>query len=170
MKKIVLVDGYNVLHSSPSLKRLLFQDLHGAQSKLIELTAFWCFLKNVEGYVIFDAYTSPFPDKEEQICSLVKVIYTGAGKTADTYIEKFVAQRKSSYDYIYVITSDYSQGMTVVDGHILPLSPKNFLQEIKTCHTYLKKKYFSTPAQSGYYLFDRLGEKTKEKLRKLRNS
>ncbi len=170
MKKIVLVDGYNVLHSSPFLKRLLFQDLHRAQSKLIELIISWCFLKNIEGYVIFDAYTSPFPDKEEQICSLVRVVYTGKGKSADTYIEKFVAQHKSFYDYIYVITSDYSQGMTVVDEHILPLSPQNFLQEIKTCQKYLKKKYFPTSAQSGYYLFDRLGKKAKEKLRKLRNS
>jgi len=170
MKKVVLVDGYNVIHSSPFLKRLLFQDLHRAQSELVKLITSWCFLKKIEGYVIFDAYTSPFPDKEEQICSLVKVVYTGEGKSADTYIEKFVAQHKSFYNYIYVITSDYSQGMTVVDKHILPLSPQNFLREIKTSQKYLKEKYFPASVQSGYYLSDRLGKETKEKLEKLRNS
>lgn len=170
MKKVVLVDGYNVIHSSSFLKKLLLQNLYRAQSELVRGVSFWCSLKKVEGYVIFDAYTSVFPDREEQICSLVKVVYTGQGKSADTYIEKFVAQHKSFYDYIYVITSDYSQGMTVVDKHIFPLSPRNFLREVKTCQKHLKEKYFLTSAQSGYYLSDQLKKETKEKLRKLRNS
>jgi len=167
--KIVLVDGYNVIYQSPSLKLLLSQSVSRAQSELVEMVCTYCSLKGVEGYVVFDAYRRPTSEKKA-ISPLVKVIYTGEGKTADSFIDNFIARNKSRYELIYVITSDYSQAMTVLDKHILPVSPKNFLKELDYSRKYVKEK-FTSPVPFTYYLLsseDR--KKIEEKLKKSREN
>lgn len=164
--KIVLIDGYNVIHHSPFLKELLLRSVYKAQAELVRMTCEYCSVENIQGYVVFDAYRHPGGEVEEKISSLVKVVYTGEGKTADSYIERFIAQNKSRYAYIYVITSDYLEGETVLDKHILPISPKSFLQEVKSSHDFIKKKYFSDGPFMNYFLSGDLIRKIQRKLEK----
>jgi len=170
MRIAILVDGYNVIYRSPSLRNLLKKSLHKAQEELIRLISNYCSLKGREGYIIFDAYRQPSSsDVEEEITSEVKVVLTGKGRTADSYIERFIFRNKSSYDYIYVVTSDYSQGMTVMDTKIFPLSPQNFLKEIKACQKELliKAHSFSSSQKFNPRLSDYLKDEVREKLKKI---
>ncbi|MEA3485490.1 MAG: NYN domain-containing protein [Candidatus Aerophobetes bacterium] len=169
MRVAILVDGYNTIYQSPSLKNLLKKSLHQAQEELIRLVSNYCSFKERKGYIIFDAYRQPsFLDVEEEITSGVKVVITGRGKTADSYIERFIFRNKSSYDYIYIVTSDYSQGMTVMDTKIFPLSPRNFLKEVKSCQKELLMKAHSSISSRKFnprlsdYLKDEMREKLKE--------
>jgi len=118
--------------------------------------------------VVFDAYRRPCSDTEERVSPELTVIFTGKGKTADSYIEEFIFQKKSFYDYIYVITSDYSQGMTVMDEKVLPISPENFLEELASRQELLTKRYTSTFPKSRVSLSDYLKKETKKKLENLR--
>ncbi len=167
MKVAVLVDGYNVIYSSPVLKRLLKKSIYQAQDALINLVSNYFSVKGVEGYVVFDAYRRPCLDTRDEISTNLKVIFTGKGKTADCYIESFTSQHKSYYDYIYVVTADYSQRMTVVDSGILLLSPQNFLREVETCQKDLTKKYSSTPSSS--HLSDYLQDGVRKRLERLKD-
>jgi len=165
---MILVDGYNVIHKSPYLKNLLKRSVHQAQAKLISLVSNYCSLGKIEGCLIFDAYRRPSSDIEEEISPELKVVFTGKGKTADSYIEKFIFQRKLCYDYIYVITSDYSQRMTVADRRVLFASPENFLEKLKTCQKDLIGKYSSAFPESHPKLSDYLEEEVRKKLEDLR--
>lgn len=169
MKKLVVVDGYNVIYSSEYLKRILRRSLYQAQAKLINLVLNYCCFEMIQGYVVFDAYRRPYPDTKEEISPELKVIFTGKGKTADSYIEKFVFQRKSRYDCIYVITSDYSQGMTVMDKKVLLISPERFLEELTFRQKTLNKRYNrSSSLDSHPRLSDCLKREAREKLKNLR--
>ncbi|MFQ5835353.1 MAG: NYN domain-containing protein [bacterium] len=167
MKVAILVDGYNVVYSSPLLRRLLKKSVYQAQEGLIRLVSNYFSMKGVEGYVVFDAYRRPYLDTRQEISTNLKIILTGKGKTADSYIESFTSQYKSSYDYIYVVTADYSQRMTVLDKGILLLSPQDFLREIETCQKALTKKYSSIPPGSHLRVSDYLEDGVRKKLERI---
>ncbi len=139
--KIILVDGYNVIYASPSLKALLSRSIYTAQARLVEMVCRYCSFENKKGYVVFDAYKKGGEEKREKVCPLVSVVYTAKGETADSFIERFIIKNKSRYTYVYVVTSDLAQGMTVLDEKIIPISPKSFLCQIKTCLEFIDKKY-----------------------------
>ena len=168
MKTAVLVDGYNVIYSFPRLKKLLKKSRNQAQEELVRLVDNYCCLEGVEGYVVFDAYRRPSLDTSEEAGSGLKIILTGKGETADSYIERFVSQYRSCYNYIYVITSDYSQGMTVVDEKVLVLSPENFFKEIESCQKALKESYLPSPPGSHPTMSDYLRDEVRKKLEEFR--
>jgi len=168
MGTAILVDGYNVIHSSSKLKRLLKRSKYQAQEKLVNLMSNYCSLQGREGYVVFDAYRRHCLKTEEKIGSNLKVILTGKGETADSYIEKFVSQEKVHYDYIYVVTSDYSQRRTADDKKVLFLSPQNFLKEIEAHQKVLRETYFSSPSKACLRVSDYLKNEVKEKLDRIR--
>lgn len=150
--KIILVDGYNVIHASSFLKVFFSRNIHTAQAHLVEAVCRYCCLEDVKGYIVFDAYRKEGGEMWEEVSSLVKVIYTAKGKTADSFIEQFIARNKSKYNLIYIVTSDLAQGITVLDRNIIPLSPKNFLAEIDACLKFINKKYSPDTAPFVHYL------------------
>ncbi len=168
--KAVVVDGYNVIHSSSSLSLLLSRNVYRAQDKLVRMVCRYCSVTHMRGYVVFDAYRRNTDTVEEEVSPLVRVVYTGKGKTADSYIERFIAKNKRNfkYSYIYVVTSDYTQGMTVLDEHILPVSPTNFLRELESSWKEVKKRYLSHSSFTYHLIPSDLREKIfrKFKLRK----
>jgi len=168
MEIVLLVDGYNVIHSSSKLKRLLKRSKYQAQERLVSLVSTYCSFQGIKGYVVFDAYKRPSLDSEEKISSELKVILTGKGKTADCYIERFVSQNKVHYDYIYVITSDYPQRRTVDDKKVLFLSSRNFLKETEACQKVVAESYLSSPPKSHLRVSDYLENEVKEKLQRMR--
>ncbi len=167
MKTAYLVDGYNVIYSSPFLKKLLEKDIFLAQEELVRQVLGYCCQEEVEGWIVFDAYRRPLGNVVEKLTNLIRVVFTGAGQTADSYIESFVSRNKSRYDYIYVVTFDYSEVMTVIDNHILPRSPRSFLEEIASHRKAVKRGDFSPPSSSQPQLFDYLGEEVIDQLRRL---
>ncbi|RLE13242.1 hypothetical protein DRI96_03270 [Candidatus Aerophobetes bacterium] len=164
--KIIIIDGYNVIHHSPFLKTLLSRNVYRAQIELIKMACDYCSVEGIKGYVVFDAYRHSGDEVEKAVSPLVKVIYTGEGETADSYIERFIIQNKSKYSYIYVITSDYLEGETVLDKNILPVSPKSFLQETHSSHKFIKEKYSSNVPFMDYFLPTELFRKIRNKLKK----
>lgn len=167
MKTAYLVDGYNVIYSSPFLKKLLEKDIFLAQEELVRQVLGYCCQEEVEGWIVFDAYRRPLGNVVEKLTNLIRVVFTGAGQTADSYIESFVSRNKSRYDYIYVVTFDYPEMMTVVDKHILLYSPRSFLKEIASGRETRRREDFSFRTYSGPRLFDYLGKEVIDQLRRL---
>lgn len=164
----ILVDGYNVIHSSSKLKILLKRNKYQAQEKLVALVSNYCSWQGRVGYVVFDAYRGHCLKSEEKIGSKLRVILTGTGETADSYIEKFVSQKKVYYDYIYVVTSDYSQRRAADDKKVLFLSPQNFLEEMEAYQKVVRETYSSSPPKSYLRMSDYLKSEVKEKLGRMR--
>jgi predicted RNA-binding protein with PIN domain len=105
----LIVDGYNVIHAWPSLKRLLGVSLEAARDKLVERLAVYGLVTGDEVTVVFDAHRSALPTSSEQLVDGVRIIFARKGHSADQVIERFAYGAASEGDPVTVATSDHSQ-------------------------------------------------------------
>jgi predicted RNA-binding protein with PIN domain len=106
----VIVDGYNILHAWPSLKRLAdTASLEVARDKLIERLAVYGMVTGAEVTVVFDAHHSTAKSNSESQVDGVRVLFTRKGHSADHAIERIAYEASGSGDAITVATSDRFQ-------------------------------------------------------------
>lgn len=104
----LIVDGYNVIHAWPSLKRLLGVSLEAARDKLVERLAVYRLVTGDEVTVVFDAHRSAVRTNSDQLVDGVRVIFARKGHSADQVIERFAYGAAGAGD-VTVATSDHSQ-------------------------------------------------------------
>jgi uncharacterized protein len=106
----LVVDGYNIIHAWPSLKRLLGVSLEAARDKLIERLSVYGLVTGAEVTVVFDSHQSASRANAEQSVEGVRVIFTRRGHSADQVIERIAYEATGAGGVITVATSDHSQG------------------------------------------------------------
>jgi predicted RNA-binding protein with PIN domain len=107
----VVVDGYNVIHAWPQLKRLLGEaSLEAARDKLIERLSVFGLVAGAEVTVVFDAHHSNARTSTEEMVEGVHVLFTRKGHSADHAIERIAYGASQVGDVITVATSDRFQG------------------------------------------------------------
>jgi predicted RNA-binding protein with PIN domain len=106
----VIVDGYNVIHAWPQLKRLLGDaSLEAARDKLIERLSVFGMVAGADVTVVFDAHHSTARTNSEEVVEGVHVLFTRKGHSADHVIERIAYEASQSGDLITVATSDRFQ-------------------------------------------------------------
>ncbi len=106
----LIVDGYNVVHAWPSLKRLLSTaTLEDARDKLVERLAVLAMVSGEEVTVVFDAHHSKAMSNSESLVDGVRVLFTRRGHSADHSIERLAYRAGERGDVITVATSDSFQ-------------------------------------------------------------
>ena len=106
----LIVDGYNVVHAWPSLKKLLTAaSLEDARDKLVERLAVLAMVSGEEVTVVFDAHHSKAMTDSEAMVDGVRVIFTRRGHSADHGIERLAYRASEQGDVITVATSDRFQ-------------------------------------------------------------
>jgi predicted RNA-binding protein with PIN domain len=106
----VIVDGYNVIHAWPQLKRLMGDaSLEAARDKLIERLSVFAMVDGVDVTVVFDAHHSAARTSSEADIEGVHVIFTRKGHSADHAIERIAYEASQVGDVITVATSDRFQ-------------------------------------------------------------
>lgn len=120
MPDVLIVDGYNLLHSWPELIKLKESSFAHARDKLIaELVnyqAFW----GGQLIVVFDAHRVTGAVETRERVGGVEIVYTREGETADTVIEKLVRNIRTE-GQVYVATSDGAEQQMVLGGGALRL-------------------------------------------------
>jgi len=107
----LIVDGYNVIHAWPSLKRLLSTaSLEAARDELIRRLSVLGMISGEQLTVVFDAHHSKAMSNSEETIDGVRVIFTRKGHSADPSIERLAYQASQTGDVITVATSDRFQG------------------------------------------------------------
>ena len=107
----VIVDGYNVIHAWPQLKRLLGEaTLEAARDKLIERLSVFGMVAGADVTVVFDAHHSAARSNNEELVEGVHVLFTRKGHSADHAIERIAYAASEVGDMITVATSDRFQG------------------------------------------------------------
>jgi predicted RNA-binding protein with PIN domain len=108
MERLV-VDGYNVVHAWPELKKLLQHSLADARDRLIERLAVYAQVRGADVTVVFDAHrTSSLANSEGDVDG-VHVVFTRKGHSADHAIERLAYSLAGGSDPITVATSDRFQ-------------------------------------------------------------
>ena len=106
----LIVDGYNVIHAWPSLKRLLSTaSLQDARDELIRRVSVLGMISGESVTVVFDAHHSTSMSNSEEDVEGVRVIYTRKGHSADHAIERLAYEASNAGDVITVATSDRFQ-------------------------------------------------------------
>ena len=106
----VIVDGYNVIHAWPQLKRLLGEaSLEAARDQLVERLSVFGMVAGADVTVVFDAHRSTARTNSEQLVDGVHVVFTRKGHSADHVIERIAYDASQTGDVITVATSDRFQ-------------------------------------------------------------
>ena len=106
----LIVDGYNVIHAWPSLKRLLSSaSLEDARDELIRRVGVLGFISGEAVTVVFDAHHSTSLTNSEESVEGVRVIFTRKGHSADHAIERLAYAASNTGEIITVATSDRFQ-------------------------------------------------------------
>jgi predicted RNA-binding protein with PIN domain len=106
----LIVDGYNVIHAWPPLKRLLATaSLEDARDELVRRLTVLSMVSGEEVTVVFDAHHSRAMSNSEEMVDGVRVIFTRRGHSADHSIERLAYLASERGDLITVATSDRFQ-------------------------------------------------------------
>jgi predicted RNA-binding protein with PIN domain len=106
----VVVDGYNVIHAWPSLKKLMTEaSLEAARDKLVDRLSILGMVAGADVTVVFDAHHSAARTNSEELVEGVHVLFTRKGHSADHAIERIAYAASQVDDVITVATSDRFQ-------------------------------------------------------------
>ena len=125
----LLVDGYNIIHAWPELRKLAQEDLEGARQRLVHR------LRNYQGWkkcrviVVFDAYKVKGGAGSVERHGDVWVVYTKEAETADMYIEKTTYELKGK-GRVRVATSDGLEQLIILGHGAARMSASELEQEL----------------------------------------
>ena len=99
----ILIDGYNLIRQSVSLRRFERQSLDAGRRALIAWLSDYRRRKDHRITVVFDGWESGPAQEERDYSSGISIIYSSRGEKADEVIKRLTAQ---SDEEIIVVSSD----------------------------------------------------------------
>ncbi len=169
-RKILVVDGYNVINAWNKLKELTKKDLERARNTLLGYIHEYAKIKGYEAYVIFDAYKVRGRSENIENYHGVTVVFTKENQTADSYIEKFISSL-SRYDEVAVVTSDYAEQQIVLAKGCSRIPARELIEDLDRQKKNIRK---NSKKNQKYNTMNRLENKIDsdvlERLEKIRRS
>jgi predicted RNA-binding protein with PIN domain len=98
-----ILDGYNIIHAIPSLKRTLVHDAESARELLIHSAGQYCITKKIRCTIVFDG-VAPDNDRKEPSHAPIHVVYSSP-LTADAKIKQMIEHSKRR-SLLVIISSD----------------------------------------------------------------
>ena len=134
--RLIIVDGYNLMHTLTKTKDITSTNFDGARDMLINSVSSYAGYKGCDCVIVFDAYLL-----NENIGKVIQkgpvsVVYTKSNQTADSYIEKLVHDYAKDYT-ITVISSDMAVQTMVLNAGATRMSSREYELDLK----YLENSY-----------------------------
>ena len=129
MKPLLIVDGYNVIGAWKEAERSQWSldECRDRLARQLEDYGGYC---GEEVVLVFDGYQSDRKIRTEEAYGSLTVVFTRHGETADSYIERLVAQTPK-YRLVRVATSDGPEQLIILGHGALRLSALQLRQEIE---------------------------------------
>ena len=164
-----IVDGYNVINAWPELIRLR-GNLDEARDVLVRILAEYGAFENYEMTIVFDAL---FTEDEERVIELgrrLRVIYTGAGETADSCIERLAYTAVRAGREVHVVTSDGAEQSVILGAGAYRIPSPELRRAVKKAKKLMKAEYIGTHTQPAgrIEVHERLDTDTVARLEELR--
>ncbi|MDU4961386.1 MAG: NYN domain-containing protein [Sporomusaceae bacterium] len=164
---ILLVDGYNVLHS---LYQELLEALSHARDTLAADLAEYAVYEGVRVILVFDAYSvaGAFSRFESDGRGL-EIIYTAEGETADSYIEKLSYRLVRQGERVFVVTSDQMEQAVILGTGAYRMSAQELGSRVSQSKRKLREETQALAQRDRRELAGRLREDVAARLDKLRH-
>lgn len=128
-KRVLIIDGYNVIFAWEDLKKTAESELAHAREKLVDIMVNYCAFTKTETVIVFDAYRVENGVGERFDKNGVHVVFTKENQTGDAYIEKLVSDIGKNHS-VSVVTSDGLIQLSAVRAGVLRISAREFEQEV----------------------------------------
>lgn len=133
-KKLLIVDGYNVLRSGSRYRDIAGPDYTDDSFN----TAREALINDVIGYagrewraiIVFDGGRNEFSTGEAETVGGVRIMFSPAGQSADKVIEKLAHDARERQVETLVVTSDATVQDTVFGGGVDRMSADGFSHEV----------------------------------------
>ncbi|MFC2335827.1 MAG: NYN domain-containing protein [Selenomonas noxia] len=164
-----LVDGYNVINAWPELIRLR-GNLDEARDVLVQILTEYGAFENYEMTVVFDAFFTEDEEHALQITDRMKVIYTGAGETADSCIERLAYTAVRAGREVHVVTSDGAEQSVILGAGAYRITSPELRRSVKKAKKLMKTEYIGAHTQplGRIEVHERLDRDTLARLEELR--
>jgi len=164
-----LVDGYNVINAWPELIRLR-GNLDEARDVLVHILTEYGAFENYEMTVVFDAFFTEDEEHALQITDRMKVIYTGAGETADSCIERLAYTAVRARREVHVVTSDGAEQSVILGAGAYRITSPELRRSVKKAKKLMKTEYIGAHTQplGRIEVHERLDRDTLARLEELR--
>ena len=126
---LLIVDGYNVIFSTPQYRTLAEDDLDAARAALVSDVAA-CADGEWRATVVFDAANNPTADGAAHEVAGVTVVFSRFGTDADTVIERLARTAREAGAAARVVTSDAATQWTVLGGSVARMPSGEFADEL----------------------------------------
>lgn len=163
----LLVDGYNVIHTWPELKKLAQENMDSARIKLLDILSNYKAIKKYEIIVVFDAYKVNGYREKIMDYHNIHVVFTKEAQTADEYIEKFSYEHNKDYNII-VATSDYLQQIIVRGSGSTLLSARELKEEVTSTRKSHIDRYIDLQDRRTASLEESISKDTKSKIKAIK--
>lgn len=128
--EIFVIDGYNLVHKSSVLKKIIDEDLSIAREKLIlQLDNFFS-SKRASVYVVFDG-NSNLTYLNSYSTPNIRVLFSKKSQKADILIKKIIDESKNK-SLITVISSDHEVYQYAKVSRCKAIKSEEFLNRMKT--------------------------------------
>ena len=128
-KKLLIVDGYNMIYSWDALKGLANESLEKARETLMDTISNYVAFTKTELVLVFDAYLVKDGVGSEFSRDGYRVVYTKENQTADAYIEEMMHRLGPNYN-VTVVTGDRLLQFSAVHSGVLRMTAAEFLEDL----------------------------------------
>jgi predicted RNA-binding protein with PIN domain len=122
---LLLIDGYNLLHSGRTLVNLSSVELQWERERLIKKLSLYRQTKPSEILIVFDGWQGGWSAERRERQSGIELIYSKIGETADEVIKRLIREKGSG---AVVVTSD-REIMKYAGKFSVPVIPSEQFQE-----------------------------------------
>jgi len=130
-EKHLLVDGYNIAHAWPTLRRVLTTEgREVARAQLVERVRVLHDFERIRVSVVFDGRGADIAIERPTRHATFSVLYTPGGMTADDLIERLAVQSAKPAD-VFVATADQAERDTVEARGVQVLTPEQLAEWIE---------------------------------------
>jgi predicted RNA-binding protein with PIN domain len=128
-RRLVIVDGYNLIFAWEALNEVAKYSLEKARETLMDTLASYAAYTKTELMLVFDAYRVPDGTGSDFERDGMRVVYTKQNQTADAYIERVIHDLGPDYS-IRVVTGDYLLQVSAVISGVSRVTTKEFAAEV----------------------------------------
>ena len=132
-KRILIVDGYNVLNAWRPANGMDSSTLSDARDRLASRLMDYAGFSGQRVVLVYDAWQTGSAKRSEEQMGPLTVVYTKKNETADHYVERlcdqFAHRAELGQVEIRVATSDLVEQMVVLGRHATRLSARELLLE-----------------------------------------
>ncbi len=132
----LIIDGYNLLHSSRTLVRLNSIELQWERERLIQRLSLYHQAKSAEIIVVFDGWQGGWNTEKKEKRKGIELIFSRVGEKADEVIKRLIREKGSG---AVVVTSD-REISKYADKLSVPVIPSDQFQEkLESRHDVFKR-------------------------------